>query len=96
MSRYGYGIESMIETGGRIWFLQRCLGHIWGATGADDTIGQRIMTPVDDGMIAGSVPDMDTMLREFYELRGLTEDGMPKTETLEKYGLGDLAGRLGL
>jgi aldehyde:ferredoxin oxidoreductase len=93
---YGYGIESMIETGGRIWFLQRCLGHIWGATGADDTIGQRIMTPVDDGMIAGSVPDMDTMLREFYELRGLTEDGMPKTETLEKYGLGDLAGRLGL
>jgi aldehyde:ferredoxin oxidoreductase len=93
---YGYGIESMIEAGGRIWFLQRCLGHIWGATGADDTIGQRIMTPVDDGMIAGSVPDMDTMLREFYELRGLTEDGMPKTETLEKYGLGDLAGRLGL
>lgn len=93
---YGYEIESMMEAGTRIWLLQRCLGHIWGATGADDRIGQRIMTPVDDGMTAGSVPDMETMLREFYELRGLRDDGLPKPETLAKYGLGELTGRLGL
>jgi len=89
-------VEKLMEAGARVWFMQRCLGHIWGATGADDRIGQRIMTPVDDGGIAGSVPDMDTMLREFYEYRGMTADGMPTRATLEKYGLGDVASKLNL
>jgi aldehyde:ferredoxin oxidoreductase len=93
---YGYDIESMMEVGTRIWFLQRALGHIWGATGADDRIGQRIMTPVDDGMIAGSVPAMETMLKEFYELRGLSANGLPTREVLDKYGLSDVADRMGL
>jgi aldehyde:ferredoxin oxidoreductase len=47
-------------------------------------------------MIAGSVPDMETMLKEFYELRGLSDDGRPTSETLEKYGLGYLADKLAL
>lgn len=93
---YGWDVEKMMEAGARVWFLQRCLGHIWGATGADDRIGKRIMTPVEDGGIAGSVPDMETMLREFYEYRGMTPDGMPTRETLERYGLGYLANRLNL
>jgi aldehyde:ferredoxin oxidoreductase len=93
---YGYNLDSLMEAGARIWFLQRCLGHIWGATGADDRIGQRIMTPTEDGSIAGVVPDMGTMLREFYEYRGLREDGLPTLETLEKYGLGYLAEKLSL
>ncbi|MEJ5187472.1 MAG: aldehyde ferredoxin oxidoreductase C-terminal domain-containing protein, partial [Candidatus Geothermincolales bacterium] len=93
---YGWDVEKLMEAGARVWFLQRCLGHIWGATGADDRIGQRIMTPVEDGGIAGSVPDMETMLREFYEYRGMTPDGMPTRETLEKYGLGYVADRLNL
>ena len=93
---YGWDVEKMMEAGARVWFLQRCLGHIWGATGADDRIGQRIMTPVEDGGIAGSVPDMDTMLRDFYEYRGMTPDGMPTRETLERYGLGYVADRMNL
>lgn len=93
---YDYDIETMMAAGTRIWLLQRSLGHIWGATREDDRIGERIMTPVEDGMIAGSVPDMETMLREFYEIRGLREDGLPKRETLEKYNLDYLAERLGL
>jgi aldehyde:ferredoxin oxidoreductase len=91
---YGWDIDEMMKTAARIWFLQRCLGHIWGATGADDRIGQKIMTPVEDGMTAGVVPDMDRMLREFYEYRGIGEDGKPTRETLEKYGLGELAGKI--
>ena len=93
---YGYDIDSMMKAGARIWYLQRCLGHIWGATGADDRLGQKVMTPTEDGMIAGSVPDMETMLKEFYELRGLQDDGRPTRETLEKHDLGYMADRLGL
>jgi aldehyde:ferredoxin oxidoreductase len=77
-----------------VWFIQRCLGHIWGATGADDRIGQRIMTAVEDGGIAGSVPDMATMISEFYEYRGLGTDGLPTSETLEAYGLAYLADKI--
>ncbi|HEY5527658.1 MAG TPA: aldehyde ferredoxin oxidoreductase C-terminal domain-containing protein [Candidatus Anoxymicrobiaceae bacterium] len=91
---YGYDIGSMMEAGARIWHLQRCLGFAWGATGADDRLGARIMTPTEDGMIAGSVPDLSTMLREFYELRGLEPDGRPSTETLKKLCLESEAVRL--
>jgi aldehyde:ferredoxin oxidoreductase len=87
---YDWDIDKMMEAAARVWFLQRCLGHIWGATGADDRVGEKIMTPVEDGMTAGVVPDMETMLREFYEYRGLADDGKPKPEVLERYGLGYL------
>jgi aldehyde:ferredoxin oxidoreductase len=49
------------------------------------------MTAIEDGPTAGSVPDMDKMLAEFYELRGFDASGVPKKETLEKIGLTDLA-----
>jgi aldehyde:ferredoxin oxidoreductase len=94
VSGYGWDVDKLMEAGARVWFLQRCLGHIWGATGVDDRIGEKIMTPVEDGGIAGSVPDMSTMLSEFYEYRGMKPDGLPARETLEKYGLGDVADRM--
>ncbi len=93
---YDWDVEKMMEAGARVWFLQRCLSHIWGASGADDRIGQRILTPVEDGGIAGSVPDMETMLREFYEFRGMTPEGLPTREVLERYGLGAVADRMKL
>jgi len=91
---YDWDIQDLMDAGSRVWFIQRCLGHIWGATGADDRIGQRIMTAVEDGGIAGVVPDMETMVREFYEYRGLGADGMPTPETLEALGLGYLADKI--
>jgi aldehyde:ferredoxin oxidoreductase len=91
---YDWDVDKMMEAGARVWFLQRCLSHIWGATGADDRIGQRIMTAVEDGGIAGIVPDMDTMIKDFYEYRGLNADGKPTPETLEAIGLGYLADKI--
>jgi len=90
---YGWELEDMMEAGSRVWFLQRCLGHIWGATVADDRVGERIMTPVNEGGIKGQVPDMETMLKDFYAYRGLGDDGKPLPETLEKIGLGYLVGK---
>lgn len=93
---YQWDIEEMVKAGGRIWYLQRALGHIWGATADDDALGPRLMTPTPDGNIAGIVPDMDTMLREFYQIRRLREDGKPTREALRDYGLEYLADRLGV
>ncbi len=93
---YGWDIEEMVKAGGRIWYLQRALCHIWGVDASDDVLGPRIMTPTSDGNIAGIIPDMETMLREFYELRGLRTDGKPTREVLREYGLEYLADRLGV
>jgi hypothetical protein len=49
------------------------------------------MTPVEDGPTAGSVPDMDMMLHEYYQLRGFNEDGVPRKDVLEEMGLLELA-----
>jgi aldehyde:ferredoxin oxidoreductase len=91
---YDYDLDLMMKTGVRVWYLQRCLGHIWGAAAEDDTLGLGAMTPVEDGATAGSVPDLDTMIKEFREIRGLDEDNKPTRETLEAHDLGYLADRI--
>lgn len=91
---YDWDVNAMMDAGARVWFLQRCLGHIWGATGADDRLGQKIMTPVADGSIAGAVPDMERMVKDFYEYRGINSDGKPSPETLEALGLGYLVDKI--
>lgn len=91
---YDYDIAALMKAGARIWYLQRCLGHIWGASAEDDRLGPALMRPVNEGMTAGSVPDMDTMLKEFYELRGLGEDGKPLREVLEEHDLGYIADKM--
>ncbi|HEY5533079.1 MAG TPA: aldehyde ferredoxin oxidoreductase family protein [Candidatus Anoxymicrobiaceae bacterium] len=91
---YDYDLDSMMKAGGRIWYLQRCLCHIWGVTAEDDRLGKRIMTPTPDGMIAGMVPDMDRMLKEWYEMRDLGPDGKPSKKVLEEYDLGYLADKI--
>lgn len=89
-----YDMDKMMEYCARGWHIKRCLQHIWGVTGEDDTLGPSLTRPVSDGMTADSMPDMDTRLKEVYELRGLGEDGKPTRETLEKYGLGELADKI--
>ncbi|MHB8781741.1 MAG: aldehyde ferredoxin oxidoreductase family protein [Candidatus Geothermincolia bacterium] len=95
---YGYDLDSLMKAGARVYHLQRALGFIWGATAADDKLGQRIMTPLSDAMMSNdSVPDMETMTAEFVEWAGLRpEDHKPTRETLEAHDLGYLADRMGV
>ena len=57
-------------------------------------LSERILTPLKEGAAAGSVPDVEKLLREYYEIRGLDEGGKPKKEVLIKAGLQDLAEKL--
>ena len=94
---YGYDMDSLMKAGARTFFLQRALGHIWGATAADDVVGARIMTPLTDAMMSSdSVPDMETMTAEFIQYAGLRDDHKPTRETLEDHDLGYLADKLGV
>ncbi len=89
---FDYTLEEIINIGKRVWYLKRGLTNFFGARAKDDMLPKRLMTEMKDGPTEGSVPDMEKMLSEFYELRGFNKDGVPKKEVLEGIGLTTLAG----
>lgn len=93
-SGFDYTLEELMTCGERMWMLKRGMSNLMGMTAADDTLPKQILTPTPDGAIAGSVPDLELMLKEFYEIRKLDSNGRPGKEKLESLGLGDLAAKL--
>jgi len=91
---FDYSLEELMQCGERIWMLKRGLNNLMGVTAADDRLPQRILTPLKEGAAAGSVPDMELMLKEYYNLRGLDAKGYPRKDKLTGLGLSELATRL--
>jgi aldehyde:ferredoxin oxidoreductase len=85
-----YTLEELMGVGRRVWLLTRTLSSLCGARAKDDRLPPRLTRPLDSGPTEGSVPDMDLMLREFYDLRGLDDRGIPRPETLAAAGLHEL------
>lgn len=88
---FDYDTEEALKCSDRLWLLKRGLCNLMGSGAADDRLPKRLMTPFDSGPSAGSVPDMDLMLREYYELRALDKAGRPQRDKLTELNLGDLA-----
>ncbi len=91
---FDYDLKEMMECGERTWLLKRGLCNLMGVGAADDRLPQRILTPTNEGGAAGSVPDIDLMLKQYYKLRPLDAEGRPTREKLHSLGLSDLAARL--
>jgi aldehyde:ferredoxin oxidoreductase len=88
---FDYTIDDVMKIGRKVWYLKRGLTNLFGARASEDKLPKRLMTPMTEGPSEGSMPDMDLMLKEFYEMRGLDEDGIPKKEILTDLGLDELA-----
>jgi aldehyde:ferredoxin oxidoreductase len=91
---FDFTLKDLLSCGERTWLLKRGLGNMMGVSAKDDRLPQRILTPLGDGSAAGSVPDVKKLLGEYYEIRGLDEEGKPKREVLIKAGLSELANKL--
>ncbi len=91
---FDYDLNEIMECGERIWMLQRGLNNLMGVTAADDRMPKRIMTPHTEGGAAGSVPNVELMLKDYYKARGLDANGRPLKEKLNSLGLSDLAVKL--
>lgn len=87
---FDYTLNELLECGERVWLLKRGLNNLMGITRKDDRLPLKILSPVKEGAAVDSVPDIEKMLSEYYELRGLDNSGVPKREALEKAGLGYL------
>lgn len=80
--------ERMLETGERIWNLERIFNQKAGFGRKDDTLPKRILEePAPSGTAKGLVCRLDEMLPEYYQLRGWDDDGNPNAETRKRLGL---------
>lgn len=81
-------VDSLLETGERIWNLERKFNLDAGLTGADDNLPERLLKEAaKTGPAKGKVNDLAKMLPEYYQLRGWTADGIPKAETLARLSM---------
>jgi aldehyde:ferredoxin oxidoreductase len=81
----------------RINTLARLINIREGLSRKDDTLPWKVMNvPIpDDGPAKGAVvtqDELDLMLDDYYESRGWTFEGVPKTAKLKELGMDELAG----
>lgn len=78
-------VDTLIEAGERIWNLERQFNMDAGLTGADDNLPKRLLKDAaKTGPAKGHVNELAKMLPEYYQLRGWTESGVPKPDTLAR------------
>ena len=84
----GWTTQRLLETGERIWNLERQFNLAAGLSMRDDTLPPRILQePAPSGTAKGLVAKLPQMLPEYYQLRGWTDDGRPTKETLSRLGI---------
>ncbi len=88
-----YTQADLITIGERIWNLARLMNIKRGFGYNDDLLPPKIMQPLKEGPSAGVVPPYEDMLKQYYEVRGWTPQGIPKEETLKRLGLYNLEGK---
>jgi aldehyde:ferredoxin oxidoreductase len=86
--------QDLLKAGMRDWTLKRGFNNLLGITSKDDKLPKKLLTALEDGAAAGSIPDVKLLLSEYYSLRGLDERGYPKKEKLVELGLDELKDRL--
>jgi aldehyde:ferredoxin oxidoreductase len=84
----GWTAEKMLETGERIWNLERQFNNAAGFTAKDDRLPDRLVKEgAKSGPAKGLVNGLDKMLPEYYQVRGWTSEGVPSNETLNRLAL---------
>ncbi|MBC8372423.1 MAG: aldehyde ferredoxin oxidoreductase, partial [Planctomycetes bacterium] len=78
--------------GERIWNLKRALNNRLGLARKDDRLPKLLLTPLEEGGTEGHVPDLELMLREYYQAREWDwETGKPSREKLLALDMGEVA-----
>jgi aldehyde:ferredoxin oxidoreductase len=86
-------LEEIKTIGERIYNLERLLNVRRGVSRANDTLPYRVMhEPIPAGPVKGRYCPEDalqTMLDEYYRLRGWDEHGIPTEEKLSELGISE-------
>jgi aldehyde:ferredoxin oxidoreductase len=83
-----YTDEEVLQIGERIWNLEKIINMECGITVKDDTLPPRLLNePISEGPAKGKVVELDTMLPEYYSLRGWDKEGVPSETKKEELSL---------
>ncbi|MFP6782467.1 MAG: aldehyde ferredoxin oxidoreductase C-terminal domain-containing protein, partial [Gammaproteobacteria bacterium] len=84
----GWDVARLLETGERVWNLERQFNIAAGLDAQHDTLPKRILEePAPSGAAKGLVAKLPEMLPQYYEMRGWSKDGKPENDTLSRLGL---------
>ena len=85
-----YKAEDLLQTGERIWNLERLFNMRAGFNRSHDILPERFYNePIADGPAKGQISRADEMLDDYYKLRGWDEEGRPGAEILKTLELGE-------
>jgi aldehyde:ferredoxin oxidoreductase len=83
-----FDAADLMKAGARIYTLERMYNLQAGLSMHDDTLPDRLLkVKVPAGPAKGHTVRLKKMLKEYYALRGWTNDGVPETWRLKEYGL---------
>jgi len=85
---FDYSSDELLQTGERIYNLERQFNLDAGITPDEDTLPKRFTDePLPDGPQEGIVSKYKEILPKYYEIRGWTEDGYISNEKINELGL---------
>ena len=85
----------LLTIGERSMNIKRAISNKLGVNRSHDHMPRIAIAPIPDGPTAGKSPDMETLLKEYYEYRQWDwATGKPKKEKLVPLGLADVAADL--
>jgi aldehyde:ferredoxin oxidoreductase len=85
---HDWSLEEMMLAGERAWNLKRVYNYHLGLTRASEKLPKLLLEPMPEGGQAGHVPNVELMLKEYYEARGWDPaTGMPTPQKLAELGL---------
>ena len=88
---WGWSGEEAAAAAERIFTLQRLVGVRFGNAAESDVLPPRALEPAEEGPRAGKAPEnLGAALREYYDLRGWSADGVPTHDTIQRVGLRSL------
>lgn len=81
----------LMKIGERVYNLTRLFNIREGFGRKDDTLPHRsLYEPLPEGPGKGQVVELETMLSEYYRLRGWNDNGEPEKGTIDRLGLSEL------
>ncbi|MBP1714270.1 MAG: aldehyde:ferredoxin oxidoreductase [Deltaproteobacteria bacterium] len=87
-----FGPKELLEAGDRSINLKRAVSNRLGVTREHDKLPRICETPLDEGTTAGIKPEMEKMLKSYYQFRGWDwATGRPSKEKLLELGLNEVA-----
>ncbi len=85
-------VDDLLRCGERGWNLKRAINNRLGLTRQNDKLPKALLEPLEDGPSAGYVPDLESMLKAYYAVRGWDPaTGRPDRKKLLSLDLEDAA-----